>query len=151
MGNGQCERLNQTLMKMLGSMEEKNSTFHDNTGYSPFFLMFRLAILMISPGNSSATSQQSDRKHQKAKTAARLRIQDRKRRCQAEHISTSIRVLWPLSKELWTAGASWLCSDKECWHPWQAKVSRLLGEATLCHRVTAWSICIGPDKDRLCT
>ena len=65
MGNGQCERFNQTLLKMVGTLEEYeksdwkahvptlthayNATFHHNTtGYSPYLLMFgrhsRLAI-----------------------------------------------------------------------------------------------------------
>ena len=64
MGNGQFERFNQTLLQMLGTLEESkksdwkahvpshlhayNSTFHDSTGYPPYFLMFgrhpRLAI-----------------------------------------------------------------------------------------------------------
>ena len=55
-GNGQCERLNQTLMNMLGTLEDKqkenwkdfipiithayNSTRHESTNCSPFFLMF---------------------------------------------------------------------------------------------------------------
>ncbi|MCG8077552.1 MAG: DDE-type integrase/transposase/recombinase, partial [Candidatus Thiodiazotropha taylori] len=80
MGNGQCERFNQTLLKMLGTLEEYqksdwkahvptlvhayNATFHDSTRYSPFFLMFgrhpRLAIdafLGLSPDTLSAASQ----------------------------------------------------------------------------------------------
>ena len=64
MGNGQVERFNQTLIRMLGTLEPPlksnwksyvsplvhayNATRHDSTGFSPFFLMFgrhpRLAV-----------------------------------------------------------------------------------------------------------
>ena len=80
MGNGQCERFNQTLLKMLGTLEDYqksdwkahvaplvhayNATFHDSTGYSPYFLMFgrhpRLAVdafLGLSPDTLSAPNQ----------------------------------------------------------------------------------------------
>ena len=56
MGNGMCERFNSTLLNMLGTLEDDekadwksfvpslvhayNSTKHDTTGFSPFFLMF---------------------------------------------------------------------------------------------------------------
>ena len=79
MGNGQFERFNQTLLKMLGTMEEYqksdwkahvptsvhayNATFHKTTGYSPFFLMFgrhpRLAtdaFLGLSPDAMSSAN-----------------------------------------------------------------------------------------------
>ena len=80
MGNGQCERFNQTLLQMLGTLEDYqksdwkahvptlvhayNATFHHSTGYSPYFLMFgrhpRLAIdafLGLSPDALTATKQ----------------------------------------------------------------------------------------------
>jgi transposase InsO family protein len=56
MGNGLCERLNQTILSMLGTLPDKfksqwnkylpslmyayNSTVQDSTGYTPFYLMF---------------------------------------------------------------------------------------------------------------
>ena len=56
MGNGSCERMNQTLISMLGTLPERrkkdwtsyigmlvlayNSTKCDTTGFSPYFLMF---------------------------------------------------------------------------------------------------------------
>ncbi|MCG8076953.1 MAG: DDE-type integrase/transposase/recombinase, partial [Candidatus Thiodiazotropha taylori] len=80
MGNGQVERFNQTLLQMLGTLEvyEKsdwkahvpslvhayNATFHDSTGYSPYFLMFgrhpRLALdafLGLTPDALSSSSK----------------------------------------------------------------------------------------------
>ena len=80
MGNGMTERFNQTLLNMLGTLEDHkkqdwksfvaplvhayNSTRHDSTGFSPFFLMFgrhpRLAIdeYLGSPDETSATSKE---------------------------------------------------------------------------------------------
>ena len=78
MGNGQVERFNQTLLKMLGTLEEYqkgdwkshvttlvhayNATLHNSTGFSPYFIMFgrhpRLAIdafLGITPDTLSST------------------------------------------------------------------------------------------------
>ncbi|MCG8032585.1 MAG: DDE-type integrase/transposase/recombinase, partial [Candidatus Thiodiazotropha taylori] len=80
MGNGQVERFNQTLLQMLGTLEDckksdwkahvptlvhaYNATFHDSTGYSPYFLMFgrhpRLAIdafLGLNSDSLSSTTQ----------------------------------------------------------------------------------------------
>ena len=80
MGNGQLEHFNQTLLKMLGTLENHqksdwkahipilvhayNATFNDCTGYLPFFLMFgrhhRLAIdafLYLTPDALSAPTQ----------------------------------------------------------------------------------------------
>ena len=80
MGNGQLERFNQTLLKMLGTLKNHqksdwkahiptlvhayNATFHDSTGYLPFFLMIgrhlRLEIddfLGLTPDALSAPTQ----------------------------------------------------------------------------------------------
>ena len=80
MGNGQVERFNQTLLKMLGTLEEYqksdwkthvptlvhayNAMFHDSTGFSPYFLLFgchpRLAVdafLGLTPDALSSTSK----------------------------------------------------------------------------------------------
>ena len=103
MGNGQVERFNQTLLQMLGTLDEYqksdwkahvptlvhayNATFHDSTGYSPYFLMFgrhpRLAVdaflglspdTLSSPAQSEYVKKLSDRLHfayQKAQEAAK--------------------------------------------------------------------------------
>ena len=77
MRNGQCERSNQTLLKMLGTLgiyqksdwkahaaplvHSYNATFYDSTEYTPYFLMFVIhprfavdAILGLSPDTLSA-------------------------------------------------------------------------------------------------
>ena len=77
-GNGQVIRFDKTLLKMLGTLEEYqksdwkshvptlvhayNATFHNSTGFSPYFIMFgrhpRLAIdafLGITPDTLSST------------------------------------------------------------------------------------------------
>ena len=87
MGNGMPERFNQTLLNMLGTLEEEqksdwksyvptlvhayNSTHHETTGYSPHYLMFgrhpRLAIdaflgIKQDPGSPSKSSYVSNLK-----------------------------------------------------------------------------------------
>ena len=80
MGNGQVERFNQTLLRMLGTLDPAkksdwksyvlplvhayNATKHDSTGFSPFYLMFgrhpRLAVdafLGIEPITESGKDQ----------------------------------------------------------------------------------------------
>lgn len=82
MGNGMVERFNQTLLKMLGTLEDDqkadwkshvsvlvhayNATHHESTGYSPYFLMFgrhpRLAIdaLLGLPTDTVSASKHSE-------------------------------------------------------------------------------------------
>ena len=94
MGNGMVERFNQTLLKMLGTLENHkkedwksyvaplvhsyNATKHPSTGYSPYSLMFgrnpRLAIdayLGISLPNESAIVSQD---HYATKLKKRLQF-----------------------------------------------------------------------------
>ena len=92
MGNGMVERFNQTLLKMLGTLEDHqkqdwksyvaplvhayNATRHDSTGFSPFFLMFgrhpRLAIDAYLGLNSSQESECTSREHYASKLKKRL-------------------------------------------------------------------------------
>lgn len=93
MGNGMVERFNQTLLKMLGTLEEDkkadwksyvaplvhayNATRHDSTGYSPYFLMFgrhpRLAVDAYL-GLSSEDPKISDKEHYATKLRKRLQF-----------------------------------------------------------------------------
>ena len=82
MGNGMVERFNQTLLKMLGTLEDHqkadwkayvpsmvhayNATRHGSTGFSPYYLMFgrhpRLAIdaLLGLPDSTPACASQTE-------------------------------------------------------------------------------------------
>ena len=93
MGNGMAERFNQTLLNMLGTLENHqkedwksfvaplvhayNATKHDSTGYSPYFLMFgrhpRLAIDAYLGLNSPEESI-SSREHYVTKLKKRLQF-----------------------------------------------------------------------------
>ncbi|GFS15731.1 Pol polyprotein [Elysia marginata] len=66
MGNGACERLNQTLIRMVGTLPDDkkknwqqhvqglvfayNATPHESTGFSPYFLMYGRAPRLIVDG-----------------------------------------------------------------------------------------------------
>ena len=83
MGNGQMKRFNQTLLQMLGTLQESqqndwkahgptlvhayNATFHDSTVFSPYFLMFahnpRLAINAFLGLNSDSLNSTSHTKY----------------------------------------------------------------------------------------
>ena len=83
MGNSQVERFNQTLLKMLGTLNNNqksdwkshiptlvyayNATVHDSTGHSPFFLIFerhpRLAIYAFLGSSPVALSAQTQTKY----------------------------------------------------------------------------------------
>ena len=93
MGNGMVERFNQTLLNMLGTLEDHqksdwksyvaplvhsyNATRHDSTGFSPFFLMFvrhpRLAVDAYL-GLTSEEPSISDREHYATKLTKRLQF-----------------------------------------------------------------------------
>ena len=90
-GNGMVERFNQTLLNMLGTLQDSqkhdwksyvaplvhfyNATKHDSTGYSPFFLMFgrhpRLAVDACL-GLQDPTEPISSREHYASKLKKRL-------------------------------------------------------------------------------
>ena len=95
-GNGQCERLNQTLMNMLGTLDDSkksnwkeyvpvithayNATRHESTQYSPFYLMFgrhpRLPIDLVmglqAEEGSNDVSQYADQLREKLEVAYQL-------------------------------------------------------------------------------
>lgn len=94
MGNGMTERFNQTLLNMLGTLEEHqkqdwksyvaplvhsyNATKHDSTGYSPFFLMFgrhpRLAVDAYLGLNNEQDQVISSKEHYATKLRKRLQF-----------------------------------------------------------------------------
>ena len=91
MGNGMVERFNQTLLNMLGTLQDSqkhdwksyvaslvhsyNATKHDSIGYSPFILMFgrhpRLAVDACL-GLQNPTEPISSREHYASKLKKRL-------------------------------------------------------------------------------
>ncbi|MCG8048682.1 MAG: RNase H-like domain-containing protein, partial [Candidatus Thiodiazotropha endolucinida] len=94
MGNGMTERFNQTLLNMLGTLEEHqkqdwksyvaplvhsyNATKHDSTGYSPFFLMFgrhpRLAVDAYLGLNNDQEPVIQSKEHYTTKLKKRLQF-----------------------------------------------------------------------------
>ena len=92
MGNGMTERFNQTLLNMLGTLEDRqkedwksyvaplvhsyNATRHDSTGFSPYFLMFgrhpRLAVDAYLGLKSSQDPAISSKEHYATKLKKRL-------------------------------------------------------------------------------
>ena len=92
MGNGMVERFNQTLLNMLGTLEDRqkddwrsfvaplvhsyNATKHESTGYSPYFLMFgrhpRLAVDAYLGLNSPDSPSFSSKEHYATKLKKRL-------------------------------------------------------------------------------
>ena len=93
-GNDMVERFNQTLLNMLGTLEDHqkedwksyvaplvhsyNATRHDSTGYSPFFLMFgrhpRLAVDAYLGLNSPEEPEVRSKEHYATKLKKRLQF-----------------------------------------------------------------------------
>ena len=93
MGNGQCERMNRTLLSMLGTLPEEkksrwkeyvlpmvhayNCTKHDSTGFAPFALMFgrkpRLPIDLVLGLNYPPSSSSSSYSEYVGKLEQRLK------------------------------------------------------------------------------
>ena len=94
MGNGMVERFNQTLLNMLGTLEDRqkvdwksyvaplvhsyNATRHDSTGYTPYFLMFgrhpRLAVDAYLGINTSEDLVLRSKEHYATKLKKRLQF-----------------------------------------------------------------------------
>ena len=107
MGNGQVERFNQTLLRMLGTLDNSkksdwksyvpslvhayNATRHKTTGYSPFYLMFgrhpRLAIdaflgIDQNQEKSSDRSEYAKKLHKRLDFAYKASSEEAKRQSQ---------------------------------------------------------------------
>ena len=101
MGNGQVERFNQTLLQMLGTLENSkksdwksyvqplvhayNATRHDTKGFSPFYLMFgrhpRLAVdAFLGCSAKYFDRYKSDRVCKETQSASGLCLQESHRR-----------------------------------------------------------------------
>lgn len=104
-GNGQCERLNRTLLSMLGTLSDEqkedwdshvaelvhayNNTPHSTTGYSPYYMMFGrhaklpLDVLLGNGDGFSGTADSWVRHHHRRLATAYKQAQDHVVKAQA--------------------------------------------------------------------
>lgn len=149
MRSGQVERFNQTLLKMLGTLVESkksgqkahaptlvnayNASFHDSTGYLPYWILALLSNVWTSSPSSNQCIFRLESRYRTASTHTEYvnKLTSRTRR----RAKSTRKVLYATNQSIWfesqKRSSRSSCACQKCWDMWKTQTSRQLGAQSL--------------------